>query len=65
MIIVDLIKELMDQQNKSVEDMVILTKLTYREIYNIVAYDVIPNPENAKIILGVLGVNLEDVLTLY
>ena len=48
MIIVDLIKELMDQQNKSVEDMVILTKLTYEEIHNIITYNIIPNPINAK-----------------
>lgn len=65
MIIVDLIKELMYQQNKSVADVAEGTGLSWLIITNIVEHDVIPTPEYAEIILNYLGITLEDVLTLY
>lgn len=65
MIIVDLIKELMYQQNKSVADVAEGTGLSLLIITNIVEFDVIPTPEYAEIILNYLGITLEDVLTLY
>lgn len=65
MIIVDLIKELMYQQNKSVKEVATESGLPYNTIYNIVNNDVIPNPNDAQKILKVLGVSLEEVLSLY
>ena len=65
MIIVDLIKELMYQQNKTIADVVNGTGLPYIMVMNIVEYDVIPIPEYAEIILNYLGITLEDVLMLY
>lgn len=65
MIIVDLIKELMYQQNKSVADVAEGTGLSLLIITNIVEFDVVPTPEYAEIILNYLGITLEDVLTLY
>lgn len=65
MIIADLIKELMYQQNKSVADVAEGTGLSLLIIINIVEFDVIPTPEYAEIILNYLGITLEDVLTLY
>ena len=65
MIIVDLIKELMYQENLSIEDMVDKTKLPYEVIANIVNKDIIPVPVYAEIILNVFGFTLEEVLILY
>ena len=65
MIIVDLIKELMYQQSKSVADVAEGTGLSLLIITNIVEFDVIPTPEYAEIILNYLGITLDDVLTLY
>lgn len=65
MIIVDLIKELMYQQNKSITDVVNATGLSYWTVENIVVRDVIPIPEDAQVILNYLGVSLEEVLSLY
>ena len=65
MIIVDLIKELMWQQDKSIKDVVNGTGLSYGYIENIVKYYIVPSPENAKIILEYLGVSLDEVLMLY
>lgn len=65
MIIVDLIKELMYQENLSIEDMVDKTKLPYEIIANIVKRDIIPAPVYAEIILNVFGFTLEEVLILY
>lgn len=65
MIIVDLIKELMYQQDISVAEIVEATGLSYFIVTNIVEHDVIPTPEYAEIILNYLGITLEDVLTLY
>jgi transcriptional regulator with XRE-family HTH domain len=65
MIIVDLIKELMYQQNKSVREVANESGLPYNTIHNIVNNDVIPNPSDAQKILKVLGVSLEEVLSLY
>lgn len=65
MIIIDLIKELMYQQNKTVADVAEGTGLSLLIITNIVEFDVVPTPEYAEIILNYLGITLEDVLTLY
>ena len=65
MIIVDLIKELMYQQNKTVDDVVKATGLSLILITNIVEHDLVPTPECAEIILNYLGITLNDVLTLY
>lgn len=65
MIIVDLIKELMYQQNKTISDVVKATGLSYLTVENIVLRDVIPIPEDAQVILNYLGISLEEVLSLY
>ena len=65
MIIVDLIKELMYQQNKTVEQLVTETNLSYDTIEDITKNNIVPTPQVAKIILNVLGIKLEDVLFLY
>ena len=65
MIIVDLIKELMHQQNKTVEQLVTETNLSHDAIEDITKNNVTPTPRVAKIILNVLGIKLEDVLFLY
>lgn len=65
MIIVDLIKELMYQQNKTIGDVVKATGLSYLTVENIVLRDVIPIPEDAQVILNYLGISLEEVLSLY
>jgi transcriptional regulator with XRE-family HTH domain len=65
MIIVDLIKELMYQQNKTITDVVKATGLSYLTVENIVLRDVIPIPEDAQVILNYLGISLEEVLSLY
>lgn len=65
MIIVDLIKELMYQENLSIEDMVNKTGLPKEIIINIVEKDIIPSPEYAELILNVFGITLEEVLSLY
>lgn len=65
MIIVDLIKELMYQQNKTIKDIVEATGLSYKSVENIVVRDIVPTPEDAQTILNVLGVTLEEVLILY
>lgn len=65
MIIVDLIKELMYQQNKTIADVVKATGLSYLTVENIVLRDVIPIPEDAQVILNYLGISLEEVLSLY
>lgn len=65
MIIVDLIKELMRQQNKTVEDIAEATGLSCWVIENIVVKDKVPIPEDAQVILKVLGINLDEVLMLY
>ena len=65
MIIVDLIKELMYQQDKTIADIVRATGLSYWTIENIVVRNTIPTPEYAQVILNALGVTLEEVLILY
>lgn len=65
MIIVDLIKELIYQQNKTITDVVNATGLSYLTVENIVLRDVIPTPEDAQVILNYLGISLEEVLSLY
>ncbi len=65
MIIIDLIKELMYQQNQIIGSLADETGLEYVVIENIVLKEIIPTPDIAKQILWVLGIKLEDVLTLY
>lgn len=65
MIIVDLIKELMYQMDMTSRDVSKATGLPIEIIENIVNKDIIPTPENADIILNVLGATLEEVLSLY
>lgn len=65
MIIIDLIKELMYQQNQTIGSLADETGLEYVVIENIVLKEIIPTPDIAKQILWVLGIKLEDVLTLY
>ena len=65
MIIVDLIKELMYQQNKSVSDLVKETGLAYEIIERTVIRDIAPSPENAEKMLNCLGITLAEVLMLY
>ena len=65
MIIVDLIRELMYQQKITIGYLAKKSGLSYEVVENVVDREIIPSPENAKIILEVLGVKLEDVLCLY
>lgn len=65
MIIIDLIKELMYQQNQTISSLADETGLEYVVVENIVLKEIIPTPDIAKQILWVLGIKLEDVLTLY
>lgn len=65
MMIVDLIKELMYQQNQTIGSLADETGLEYVVIENIVLKEIIPTPDIAKQILWVLGIKLEDVLVLY
>ena len=55
----------MQKQGKTIEDMIEITGLSHWIIEDIILNQVTPTPEQAKIMLGVLGVNLRDVLTLY
>lgn len=65
MIIIDLIKELMFQQNQTIGSLADETGLEYVVVENIVLKEIIPTPDIAKQILWVLGIKLEDVLMLY
>lgn len=65
MVIIDLIRELMFQQNKTIGGLAEETGLSYEVIENIVLEEITPTPENANIILKSLGVKLADVLCLY
>ena len=65
MIIIDLIKELMYQQNQTIGSLADETGLEYVVIENIVLKEITPTPDIAKQILWVLGIKLEDVLVLY
>ncbi len=65
MIIIDLIRELMYQQNISIQDIVRETGLSHEIVNNIVTREIIPTPEYAEVILNYLGMTLEEVLTLY
>lgn len=65
MIIVDLIKEMMYQQDKTIKDMVKETGLSYTIVENVVKRNIVPKPEDAKLMLAVFNIKLEDVLCLY
>lgn len=65
MIIVDMIKELMRQQKRTIRDVADATGLDYWTIENIVLRDVIPTPKVAEVILNYLGITLNEVLSLY
>ena len=63
--ITELIKELMIKQNVEIDDMVEMTGLSHWVIEDVLIRGVTPTSKQAKIMLGVLGVKLGDVLTLY
>lgn len=65
MIVVDLIKEYMYQNDMSIEDMMDATGLSYKIINSIVTNDVAPTPKDANIIFKVFGTTLEEILKLY
>lgn len=65
MIVNDIIRELMYQQNKKIVDISKETKLDYETIYNIVVNDINPKTKDADIILRVLGESLDKILKLY
>lgn len=65
MIIVDLIKEYIYQNDLTIWDVVDATGLSYEIIENIVEKDIIPTPGDADTILKMFGVTLEEVLKLY
>lgn len=65
MIIVDLIKELMYQQDKTVEILSKESKISYKVIENIVLNNITPTPQDANKIFKVLGIKLEEVLCIY
>ena len=65
MVIVKLIKELLAQQNKTIGCFVEESGLPYSTIEKVIIYNKTPKPKDAKIMLMVLGVKLEDVLKLY
>lgn len=65
MIIVDLIKEFMYQENKTIADVANGADLSFDTVRNIVVNDAIPTPEVAEKIFRFFGVTLEEVLSLY
>ena len=65
MIIVDLIKEMMYQQDKTIKDMVKETGLSYEIIERTVIRDIIPTPSDAEKMLRCFGITLAEVLILY
>lgn len=65
MIIVDLIRELMMQQDLTIGELARRTELHYTTIENVVLKDIIPTPEEARIMLWAMGIKLEDVLCIY
>ena len=65
MIIVDLIRELMIQQDLTIGELARRTELHYTTIENVVLKDMIPTPEEARIMLWAMGIKLEDVLCIY
>jgi len=65
MVIIELIRELMFQQKKTIGSLADESGLSYKIIENIVLNDTTPTPKEAKIILGCMGVKLEEILILY
>lgn len=65
MIIVDLIKEYMEQNDLTIWDVANATGLSYEKIRNIIELDMIPTPSDADTIFRMFGVTLEEVLKLY
>ena len=65
MIIIDLIRELMIQQDLTIGDLARKTELSYTTIENVVLRDITPTPEEARIMLWAMGIKLEDVLCIY
>lgn len=65
MIITELIKELMNQQNVDIDTMIEITGLSHWIVEDILVWGVTPTTKQTKIMLGVLGVKLDDVLRLY
>lgn len=65
MIIVNLIRELMLQQDLTIGELARRTELHYTTIENVVLRDMMPTPEEARIMLWAMGIKLEEVLNLY
>lgn len=65
MIIIDLIRELMIQQDLTIGDLARKTELSYTTIENVVLRDMTPTPEEARVMLWAMGIKLEDVLCIY
>lgn len=65
MIIVDLIKELMYQQGKTIEILSKESKISYKVIENIVLNNVVPTPQDANKIFKAFGIKLEEILCLF
>lgn len=65
MIIVDLIKEFVYQNNCTIKELADGTGLSCEKIRNILENDMIPIPEDANKIFKYFGVTLEEVLSLY
>lgn len=65
MIIVDLIKEFMYQNDMDINDVAEATGLSYTTIENIVKRDRIPSVKDANLIFGIFGVTLDEILSLY
>lgn len=65
MVIVRLIKDLLKQKNKTIGYLAKESGLPYIVVENVIKRDITPTPEDAEIMLAVLGVRLIDVLCLY
>ena len=64
-VINDLIRELMYQQNKDINDICDGTGLSFGIVKNIVKYNIAPTGDVADLILRYLGESLEEILGLY
>ena len=64
-IINDLIRELMYQQDKDINDICNGTGLSFGTVKSIVKYNVAPTGDVADLILRYLGESLEEILGLY
>jgi ribosome-binding protein aMBF1 (putative translation factor) len=65
MVIIDLIREIMFQEEKTIRQLALETGLDYSVVEDIVLRDITPTPKDAKIMLRALGIDLEEVLCLF